>query len=605
MSNVWHFGNTTVRNPKRIKEGLKVLYNSNLNGNLIGKKQEKLFADFLNNAGVIELKNTDRDYSDMGRKWRACFSQLGFITHKFKRSLSPGEKDKTIVKVLKEKSDLELHGYPYEITRNGLNLLKAETFQEEQECILRSLLAYQIPSKIEADKKKVFKPFYFILQILSKLNELDDKRGLSKTEMAIVQVAHEHSQVDEIINEIICFRKEYDKVKGRVPKKRKEKELLSNIAEKVNLKANTLKDYADVNFRYPRLTGVVSYQGKRLILNQKKIEIINLIFSQGKQLIEDNDINYLYRLWTGAPLPTDDKLNAISEIRRLYNILSNVSEKPDVAIQNLNDFEISELNSIRYRLEQKHHQYLEKEYANKQQESDTLKEILYYLKELDNQDYPKDEIEVEIDDGPAYFEWSVWRAFLAINNLINNPHEARRFKVDQDFLPLGCAPGGGPDLIFEFENYVLAVEVTLTTSSRQEAAEGEPVRRHVAKIAQTYANKPVYGLFIARSINNNTAETFRIGVWYNGDNPGFINIVPLTLDQFITLMELFIEKRFSSIDIKNILDQCLISRNAHAPKWKEEIGEVIQLYSDRITYNKNIDKMGIAAEDEENIYMGN
>jgi len=72
------------------------------------------------------------------------------------------------------------------------------------------------------------------------------------------------------------------------------------------------------------------------------------------------------------------------------------------------------------------------------------------------------------------------------------------------------------------------VEVTLTSSSRQEAAEGEPVRRHVAKEKAKIAavsGKPVYGLFLARTIDNNTAETFRIGVWYSGDEPEFINIV--------------------------------------------------------------------------------
>lgn len=76
-------------------------------------------------------------------------------------------------------------------------------------------------------------------------------------------------------------------------------------------------------------------------------------------------------------------------------------------------------------------------------------------------------------EAPAYFEWVLWRAFLAINSLANKPYEARRFKIDQDFLPVGTAPGNGPDLIFEFHDFVIVVEVTLTDNSRQEAAEGE------------------------------------------------------------------------------------------------------------------------------------
>ena len=63
-------------------------------------------------------------------------------------------------------------------------------------------------------------------------------------------------------------------------------------------------------------------------------------------------------------------------------------------------------------------------------------------------------------------------------------------------MPIGCAPGNGPDLIFEFENYVLVAEVTLTDSSRQEAAEGEPVRRHVAELLKRL-NKTEFRAFQA------------------------------------------------------------------------------------------------------------
>src|SRR5260363_321588 len=87
--------------------------------------------------------------------------------------------------------------------------------------------------------------------------------------------------------------------------------------------------------------------------------------------------------------------------------------------------------------------------------------------------------------------WRVlWRACLPIKSLLNKPFHARRFKIDQDFLPLFAAPVTGPPLIFEFDDYVIAVEVTLTDNSPQEASEGEPVRRHVADLAVHYAECP-------------------------------------------------------------------------------------------------------------------
>ena len=56
--------------------------------------------------------------------------------------------------------------------------------------------------------------------------------------------------------------------------------------------------------------------------------------------------------------------------------------------------------------------------------------------------------------------------------------------------------------------------------------------RHVADFVQKY-KKPVYGLFVANKIDSNTAETFRMGVWYTTQDERLeLHIVPLTLTQF-------------------------------------------------------------------------
>lgn len=86
---------------------------------------------------------------------------------------------------------------------------------------------------------------------------------------------------------------------------------------------------------------------------------------------------------------------------------------------------------------------------------------------------------------------------MAIDHIVNKPYDARGFNVDQDYLPIGTAPGGKPDMIFEFDDYVIVVEVTLSTNSRQEAMEGEPVRRHIADLVQKY-KKPVYGFVCSK-----------------------------------------------------------------------------------------------------------
>lgn len=583
MSSPWHFGNTTVRNPLRIREGLNVLKSSSLNGNIIGKIQEQLFADELDRAGVIEIANKQRDYSDIGRKWRSCLSQLGFITHKFKRDLASDENDPSILEVLADNPEYGLTGRAYEITPIGRRMISAETFQEQQECMLRSLLAYEIPSVIEqTNGDESFKPLIYILQVLQKLGSLENPEGLSLVEMTIVQTYRDHDSVDEVIEKILKFRYERNAVTGRVAKRRVDNALLDRIANSVGLKSASLKDYADVNFRYPRSTGLISLKGKRIILSDKKSPIINAILSGERRIIgKNNGKSYLTRLWNGSELPTDNEIMARNEIIRFRQLLidSGMEEANAPAIPE--SHEVADLNQVRLRLEVIYQKVLEKNYASEQDREEQVNEIIAYLKKIDKQPFDEETYDIDIDDEPAYLEWSVWRAFLAINHLVNEPHEARRFKVDQDFFPLGCAPGGGPDMIFEFEDYVLVVEVTLTSSSRQEAAEGEPVRRHVAKEKAKVSSdsaKPVYGLFLARTIDNNTAETFRIGVWYNGDEPDFINIVPVTLKQFILIFEKFLNNRFNNKEFRRILDGCLIPRNAHAPAWKKEIQKVVDQF---------------------------
>jgi hypothetical protein len=173
-------------------------------------------------------------------------------------------------------------------------------------------------------------------------------------------------------------------------------------------------------------------------------------------------------------------------------------------------------------------------------------------------------------------EWTVWRAILALGHLAA-PGDVRRFSIDQDFLPVGTAPGGGADLVAEYAGEVLVVEVTLTENSRQEAAEGEPVRRHVADVLQRFepAGKAVYGLFIARRIDTNTAETFRIGVWYKAnDEKVALTVVPLTIRQFRVVLER--AAKAGRLHPSVLLDQILAcsamrADAADAPTWKASI----------------------------------
>ena len=141
------------------------------------------------------------------------------------------------------------------------------------------------------------------------------------------------------------------------------------------------------------------------------------------------------------------------------------------------------------------------------------------------------EIEVPKEECAVYLEWTLWRAALAINHLTNAPYKVRGFRLDSDFMPVSAAGGGRGDLYCDDKDFTMLTEVTMSTSSRQEAMEGEPVRRHVSDAVEQY-EKPVLCLFIAVRVDNNTVETFRHGVWYAGTKKQRLTILPLTLEQY-------------------------------------------------------------------------
>lgn len=117
----------------------------------------------------------------------------------------------------------------------------------------------------------------------------------------------------------------------------------------------------------------------------------------------------------------------------------------------------------------------------------------------------------------------------------------------------------------------------MSTSSRQEAMEGEPVRRHVSDAVLRY-DKPVYGMFIANRIDSNTAETFRIGIWYTRDDERLeLHIIPFTLMQFSMFFKAFFSKgNVTPQAVIDLMIQCeQIRRDYEAPQWKARIAETV------------------------------
>ncbi len=558
----WYLGNTTVRSPFRLRDGLLALANSPLGGHIKGRENEIKFAWVLHNSGVATITRADADVSDLGRKWRAALSQLGFIV--------PDIKPKAGI------SQAEL-GEPFTITQNGRRLISSDSVAGMQECFLRSLAAYYIPSVLERGYSfSKFSPLRHTLSIMLELERRTGESRLNFLEMGLhVQLTSSDNPLEEIVDSILEFRASREESSN---KRRFDQQALDAAAVQHNYVAGTFKDYADTNFRYLKATGLVHTKGRGITLVPEKEVFIKKLVEDTS--IPDSDHSFLITLCKGATLPTDNKDAALVVLDDLLLRLKRRGMPYDMTGKSVQT--PADIAVIRHDIENILAAMQEEEYALRQAKewgeiAEYMELIIHPRRRASAND--DNTISIPQTEAPAYFEWVLWRAFLAIDSLKNKPYEARRFKIDQDFLPVGTAPGNGPDIIFEFEDFVVAVEVTLTENSRQEAVEGEPVRRHVADLISQYSGKSVYGLFIANRIDLNTTETFRSGAWYAKDSSKMsLNIVPLTLAQFKIFFEaLFRSGNINVLLLRDLLEVCSSSRpSLEAPAWQTIINETVQ-----------------------------
>ncbi len=583
MPNVWNIGNTTVRNPKRIENALGVFVEEGFSGNAKGSEREARLHGKLKEREVLEFDGEPSDWN--GRKWRAAFYQLGFISYERYRI----QDDRLSTEELFNRIGLPEITSGYQLTPAGRKLIQATSIPEIEEIYTRQFVCHELPNSLEGSfPEGKMKPFILLLQVLKLLQE-GGHDGLNKFETGLfLQKFQDHTEglPQELVNQILQFRRELSDCTSATQEREIKTRYKTELRAEIGINPNSVvSDYSDITFRYFSLSGLFSRIGRRIIIRPNKQDFVNrLLENEPNFLFETNSQDYLESFYKNTyPLPTDDRVFALQEIEILKAGIRDRTNALLAQANSLNDGStLEEIQAIRFQLIEYNNWEREEDFANEQQQPESIRDIINYLRVLNGEtvaDGP------EIDDRPAYLEWAVWRSFLAIDDLVSPAHLTRRFPVDQDFHPRNTAPGGGSDLLFEFETYVLVVEVTLTTSHRQMAVESEPVRRHTVQYKEQFPDKDVYCLFIAPSVDNNVAETFRIGVWYKQDDEEFVNIVPMNLSDFINAMEALSIFKYSNGHFKNLIERCLVFRNVRAPQWKTNISNEVNVWRERIIAN--------------------
>lgn len=552
---IWLVGNTGLRNPNRIQEGLAVYAKSAFVGKLHGRDNEIGFMNLLNKEGIIQNESGKDESGSHARKWRLMFAKNGYIYPQVNKK--DGNQD-----------DL---GAMDDITPFGRTFLKADTFPAVQECFLRAMSVeqFEMPNKIT-----YFSPLRWMLAIMLELEKRTGSTEMSRIEFALWgHTTNPSYDLSEVVDHILDLRQR----RAKAPAKRTfDKNEIKERGKHYDKKADNFLDYSDMNMRYLRISGMFQRKGRGIMIVPAKHLLAEKL---AKETATSEPLIDAYKqLCSGAPLPTDN----IDVAKALLEDLKKQMKERHI-VYDISDLPLdtpAEINIARQRLEDTLAKTDEIQYANDQ--CNQWQEIADYMSLLIKGGgklvYDEDNaIEIPKDETPAYFEWTLWRAALAIDHMVNKPYEVRGFRLDSDFLPVTAAGGGKGDLYCEFEDFMILTEVTMSTSSRQEAMEGEPVRRHVSDAVLNY-NKPVYGLFLAIRIDTNTAETFRHGIWYaKGDVKQRLDIVPLSLEQFRRhFVSMFEGKQARPEHLRDLILQCEMERdNLEAPAWMRYIDDVV------------------------------
>jgi hypothetical protein len=552
---IWLVGNTGLRNPNRIQEGFFVFAQSSFTGKLHGRENEIGFMKLLNEKGIIQNEDGRDESGSHARKWRLMFAKNGFIYPQLKARDGRQE----------ELGPLD------ELTPFGKTFLTADTYPAVQECYLRAMSVEQYPMP---DGKGYFSPLRWLLAVMLELKRRTGSSEISRIEFALWgHTTNPAYCLEEVVERILDLRKRRREAPAKRPFDRQE---IAARGENYNKKAGNFLDYSDMNMRYLRISGMFQRKGRGLVIAPARLVLAEQLAKTTANtgpLIEEYKI-----LCGGAPLPTDrldiakTLLTDLAGQMKARHILFDISDLPLTTAM--------EVNIARQRLEGILARTDEIKYAKEQRGQ--WQEIADYMsllikgggKTVYDEDYA---VEVPKDETPAYLEWVLWRAVLAIGHMVNPPYEVRGFRLDSDFMPVSAAGGGKGDLYCEFEEFMILTEVTMSSSSRQEAMEGEPVRRHVSDAVLKY-DKPVYGLFIAVKIDTNTAETFRHGIWYaKGDVRQRLNIVPLTLAQFQSFfVSMFRAGQAGPEKLRELILCCEAGRDVQdAPGWKAYIDDTV------------------------------
>ena len=425
------------------------------------------------------------------------------------------------------------------LTAAGKNFLDEDLFEE---ALLRQMLKFQLPSPFHEENPRISRVFCVrpYLEILRLINVLG-RMAFDELCLYGMQLTDWHD-FERIVEDVRLFRMEKEQNKGRYKKffhQRKSQIILALYKQEIDAgqiktrespkisldnfvetKSNNMRDYADACLRYLRATGVVtvSNPGRTISIiesRRNEVEYILKTVSRDPVFITDKEAYCKYLYDANSPVLLTDNRDALEKKALHYAATLDVGD-------------VTAMSSTELKKHIKHSQ----EAHRKSIVDAQITELKTFSKYDDVIECYKGIKSKSVYDLPLTLEWNAWRTMT----MMDGGDIRANLSFDDAGNPLSIAPGKTADIVCDYGDFIVTVEVTLMSGAKQYEAEGEPVARHLGEI-KVKTGKSAYCLFVAPTINENVISHFyalhRISIKRYG---GRSVIIPLTLERFVGML---------------------------------------------------------------------
>ena len=395
------------------------------------------------------------------------------------------------------------------LTEAGKNFLDEETTEE---ALLRQLLKFQLPSPYHTETKnsrsvfsvkpylEIFRLIYILKkvtfdelmifgmqltsynkfdEIVGKIHKFREKRKKTNKSYKVFMGEYRDNEIEEIYR--------YEISEGKIKTRESRDTSLANF---VKTKASNMRDYTDACFRYLRATGlvIISQKGKSLSILPEKMDEVKYFLEHIDRkpiYVTDENAYKTYLFDTTLPvLYTDNRANLEQEVSKLNGVSPESIKKSSVI----------ELKKILKQAVACRKENLIKDQVQRLKAYQSYLDVMSVFDDIKDNNYY---------DVPLMLEWNTWRAMT----MLDGGDIKANLKFDDNGQPMATASGNTADIICDYGDFSLTVEVTMQSGQRQYEMEGEPVSRHLAKIKKEQG-KDAYCFFIAPKINDSCIAHF-------------------------------------------------------------------------------------------------